>query len=183
METIESKAYQQKDGLDKQMKPLILKWLCETFGSGNFPHAFTDQWITWSIWDGELTIGFDRRQLTHVELFSRIPDRFKGVPQNCTLKIVNGHNFYMSVRHLGTIQYPKILSSKLIKAHTSKDDDGDTCYSSYWEVFLSDETSIIYHNQEQKMDLDWRGFIYDKIIQERFFVNFLLKHYAQTHRL
>jgi hypothetical protein len=60
---------------------------------------------------------------------------------------------------------------------THKDNDGDIFYSYDWEVFLDDDTSIMYYNQKEKMDMVKGDFIYNSIIQERSFVNFLKEKY------
>lgn len=171
------KAYKQINALDKTCKPLILTWLADLFGYKNYPHSHTDQWITWNIWRGELTIGFDFRQAEQVKLFSLIHPRFKGVPQYQTLKIVNENNFYLNLSSLLSIEYPNIVSSKLINKVSHKDNDGDIFYTYDWEVFLDDGTSVMYHNQKSTMDMVKGGFIYDSIIQERAFINFLKKKY------
>ena len=53
--------------------------------------------------------------------------------------------------------------------HSASDD----FYTYDWEVFLSDGSSILYHNQKDKMDMVKGDFIYNATIQERAFVKFL----------
>ena len=174
MENTLARPYKRIDGLDKKCKPLILKWLCSVFGYENYPHSFRDQYILWSVWEGDISVSFDSRVDEQNKLLSLIPARFKGVPQYKTLKIVNENNFYLQIRQLLHVEYPKIIDSKLVKTNKHKDNDGDTFFTYDWEVLLSDNTSIEYHNQLNKMDLVENGVIYNKIIQERVFVNFLL---------
>jgi hypothetical protein len=166
-------AYKNKDALDKTVKPMILEWLSNVFGYDNYPHSFKDQWITWNVWNNQLSVGFDWRQEEHKRLFDFIHPRFKGVPQTSTLKIVNEDNFYIEVDKIVHIDYPTIQSSVLIYKTKHTDNDGDVFYTYDWEVFLSDGTSIMYHNQNDKMDMIRRNFNYDATIQERAFVNFL----------
>ncbi len=169
--------YKRIDGLDKTIKPLIMKWLADLFKYENYPHSHADQWITWNVWDGNLTVGFDFRQPEHIILFAHIHPRFKGVPQYQTLKIVNEKSFYLDLKQLLHLKYPNILSSRLVNKTAHKDNDGDIFYSYDWEVFLDDDTSIMYHNQKEKMDMVKGDFIYNSIIQERAFVNFLKEKY------
>jgi hypothetical protein len=169
--------YKRIGGLDKTVKPLIIRWFADLFKYENYPHSHADQWISWNVWDGHLTVGFDFRQEEHVKLFSLIHPRFKGVPQYQTLKIVNENSFYLDLKQLLQLKYPNIISSKLINKVKHKDNDGDIFYTYDWEVFLDDDTSIMYHNQKEKMDIVKGNFIYNSIIQERSFVNFLKEKY------
>lgn len=165
--------YRKLSALDKKVKPLILKWLSNLFGYENYPHSFKDQWITWNIWNGELSVSFDLRQEEQVKLLSLIHPRFLGCPQYKTLKVVNEKSFYLHLKQLLHIEYPEIKGSKKINATKHKDNDGDTFYTYDWEVFLSDGSSILYHNQKDKMDMVKGDFIYNATIQERAFVKFL----------
>jgi hypothetical protein len=175
-QTIKS-PYKNINALDKICKPLILTWLADLFKYKDYPHSHTDQWITWTLWDGQLSVGFDFRQEEHVKLFSMIHPRFKGIPQYTTLKIVNEKSFYLDLKQLLHLKYPNIVSSKLINKVKHKDNDGDTFYTYDWEVFLDDDTSIMYHNQKEKMDMVKGDYIYNSIIQEKAFVNFLKEKY------
>jgi len=165
--------YRKLDALDKKYKPLILKWLSGLFGYENYPHSFKDQWITWNIWDGELSVSFDLRQEEQVRLLSLIHPRFLGCPQYKTLKVVNEKSFYLQLKQLLYIEYPEIKGSKKISQTKHKDNDGDIFHTYDWEVFLSDGSSILYHNQKDKMDMRQGDFIYNATIQERAFVKFL----------
>ncbi len=173
MEKITEKKYRPVDGLDKLYKPLIIKWLCKQFNYQYYPHSFKDQWILWSIWEGMLTISFDGRQDEHNKLLSLIHPRFLGIPQYKTLKIVNEKNFYLQLNHLLNIDYPAIVGHELLSTEKHKDDDGDVFYTYKWNVFLADGTSVIYNNMVDKMDLIKSDFVYNKIIQERAFTEFL----------
>lgn len=155
-------------------KKLVLRWLCRTFGFKNYPHSFMDSFIHWSIWDGELRITFDLRQPEQIKLLSKIPKRFKGRPQNETLKIINENNFYINISQVIPVAYPDIVGSKLLEKLPRKDNEGDTYYRYNWEVFLSDSTSILYSNQKSVMDMAKRNYIYDSTIQQREFMRFLL---------
>lgn len=167
--------YRKLDALDKKVKPLILTWLADLFGYKDYPHSFKDQYINWSIWDNHISVSFDLRQEEQVKLISLMHPRFLGAIQSGTLKIVNEKCFYMDIERLGHIKYPKIINSKRTNKTSHKDNDGDIFYTYDWEVFLEDETSIYYHNQTDKMDLEYKGFTYNSIIQERFFVNYLIE--------
>jgi len=165
--------YRKLSALDKKVKPLILKWLSNLFGYENYPNSFKDQWITWNIWNGELSVSFDLRQEEQVKLLSLIHPRFLGCPQYKTLKVVNEKSFYLHLKQLLHIEYPEIKGSKKIDQTKHKDNDGDTFYTYDWEVFLSDGSSILYHNQKDSMDMVKGDFIYNATIQERAFVKFL----------
>lgn len=165
--------YQKVDAFDKKSKPLILKWLSSLFGYENYPHSFKDQWINWNIWNGELSVSFDLRQEEQVKLLSLIHPCFLGCPQFKTLKVVNEKSFYLHLKRLLHIEYPEIKDSKKINQTKHTDNDGDTFYTYDWEVFLSDGSSILYHNQKDKMDMVKGDFIYNATIQERAFVKFL----------
>jgi hypothetical protein len=115
--------YRKLDALDKKYKPLILKWLSGLFGYENYPHSFKDQWITWNIWDGELSVSFDLRQEEQVRLLSLIHPRFLGCPQYKTLKVVNEKSFYLQLKQLLYIEYPGIKGSKKISQTKHKDND------------------------------------------------------------
>ena len=170
--------YVRKDSLDKEIKPLILKWLCSKFGYEDYPHSYRDQWIEWNIWDGTLSIRFDSRQGEQIKLLSLMPCQLKGTPQCGTLKIVNTDCFYLQLKDAISLKYPEIINSKLLRKDKHTDNDGDTFYSYHWEVFLSDNTSIRYKNQKDVMDLERRSFSYDCTIQERDFVDFLIDKYG-----
>ena len=160
-------------------KTLILKWLCELFGYKDYPHSFKDQWILPTIWNGILSISFDSRVEEHNKLISLIPAQFMGTVQYKSLKIVNKKTFYVVLDRLGDIKYPNIIKSVL--KDTTKHAGGsggwtsesDAFYTYDWEVFLDDDTSIMYNNQKDVMDMVKGDFIYNKIIQERWFINFL----------
>lgn len=165
--------YKKIDASDKKYKPLILKWLSSLFEYKDYPHSFKDQWIIWNIWNSELTVSFDLRQEEHLKLLSLIPCQFLGCAQYKTLKIVNEKTFYLRIEKLLHIEYPNIVRSSLLNRQTHKDNDGDTFYTYNWEVFLTDQSSIFYHNQKETMDMIKGDFIYNSTIQERAFTNFL----------
>jgi hypothetical protein len=179
MADVGSEPYARLSALDTKVKPLILKWLSGLFGYKNYPNSFKDQWITWNIWDGVLSVSFDLRQEEQVKLLSLIHPRFLGCPQYKTLKIVNEKNFYLELKQLLHIEYPEITGSRLlIKDKHRGGTNGwystsDDFYTYDWEVFLSDGTSILYRNQKYTMDMVKGDFIYNATIQERGFVNFL----------
>jgi len=97
------------------------------------------------------------------------------------LKIVNEKTFYLQLKQLLHIEYPDILNSKLLSKNKQQGGSSgwystsDTFYTYDWEVFLSDGSSLVYHNQKDKMDMVKGDFIYNSIIQERAFINFLQK--------
>ena len=171
--------YRKVNALDKEIKPLLLTWLSNLFGYKTYPHSFKDQWINWNIWDGILSISFDLRQEEQIKLLSLIHPRFLGTPQYKTLKIVNEKNFYLPLKNLLHIEYPEITGSKLLSKNKQLGGIGgwnspsDYFYNYDWEIFLSDGSSIFYHNQKNTMDMVKKDFIYNVTIQERAFVNFL----------
>jgi hypothetical protein len=157
--------------MKNNIKSSILKWLCKLFEYPDYPHSFKDQWIGWSIWDGQLTVSFDLRQPEQVKLLSLIHPRFLGCPQYKTLKIVNENTFYLQLNSLFTINYPTILSYKHIKTIKHKDNDGDDFYEYYWEITLSDNTIITHISQT--MTLKENNVLYRNTIEERMFLDFL----------
>lgn len=165
--------YKKKDALDKEIKPLLLKFLAKMFGYKDYPHSFKDQWIIWSIWQGRLSIIFDSRVTEQKELIKAIPLQFMGIPQKRTLKIVNKNCFYLQLIDLLDIEYPDIIGYNLISKNKLNDGDGDYFYTYDWEVSLSDGTSIFYHNQSETMDMIKGDYSYNNIIQERAFVEYL----------
>lgn len=174
-----NKFYKRIDGLDKKCKPLILKWLADLFGYENYPHSFKDQWITWGISDGLLSVSFDLRNEEHRKLLSLIHPRFLGCPQFGTLKIVNEKNFYIDLNCLINVETPDIIGSKLIAKNKQRGGTGgwhspsDDFYTYDWRVFLSDGTALYYHNQKEVMDMVKNDFTYTHDIQQRAFVKFL----------
>lgn len=176
---VSSSPYRKLSALDKKIKPLILKWLSNLFGYENYPNSFKDQWISWNIWDGELSVSFDLRQEEQLKLLSLIHPCFLGCPQYKTLKVVNEKNFYLQLKQLLHIEYPEITGSKLLSKDKQRGGTGgwhsasDDFYTYDWEVFLSDGSSLFYHNQKDTMDMVKGDFIYNATIQERAFVNFL----------
>lgn len=175
--------YKKIDSLDKEIKPLIIKWLCNLFGYTDYVGDFRDQWITWGVWDGELNVGFDHRSDQHKKLLSLIHPRFLGAIQYSTLNVVNAKTFYLDLERMGDIKYPNIVSSTLLHKHENKGGKGgwsspsDSFYSYEWEVFLDDGTSLYYRNQSETMDMVKGDYVYRSTIQERFFVEFLKKNY------
>lgn len=172
--------YKKTTALDKKYKPLVLKWLCSLFKYEDYPHSHADQWILWSIWDGQLSISFDTRQNEHNELISKIHPRFLGCPQYKTLKVVNQSSFYLELDHLLDLKYPEIIDTKLVHKTKHKDNDGDVFFTYDWEVYLDDGTSIMYHNQKPKMDMVKNDYIYNTTIQERAFTEFLDNNYGRN---
>lgn len=167
---------------DRQVKPLILKWLAKQFGYENYPHSYTDQWITWDVYNGMLTVSFDLRQDEHNKLLSLIPKQFLGIPQSRTLKIVNENSFYIRLEHLLNIEYPDIVGNELIEKHRHQSTEkggwyikGEYFHTYDWVVYLSDGTTIRYTNRSDVMDLMKKDYIYKSIIEERAFLRFLEK--------
>jgi len=171
--------YRKQDALDKKVKILILDWLSKLFGYDNYPHSFKDQWINWSVRDGELSVSFDSRQSEQIKLLSLIHPCFLGCPQFRTLKIVNEKVFYLRLKQLLPIKYPEITGSKLLSKDKQRGGTGgwsspsDDFYTYDWEVFLNDGSSVFYRNQNNNMDMEYKGFTYNAIIQERSFVRYL----------
>jgi len=158
----------------------IGKWLCKQFNYPNQSNNFNSNWIKWNIWDGKLTIDFDTRIDDQNILISCIPLQFMGTIQHNTLKIVNKNTFYLPIEKLLQIKYPKITHSILLKTIKNQQSEkggwyikGEYWYSYDWEIFLDDNTSILYHNQLDKMDLTEESLVFKTRIQEREFINFL----------
>lgn len=158
---------------DKKTKPMILDWLASTVGT-EFQHSYSDQWIVWSIWNGNLDISLDFRQTTHRELFEKLPNANKGC-LSWEGKLVNTKTLYYKVSNLTKVDYPDIVRHRLIRHIRHKDDDGDTFYVYEWEVFLSDGSSLFYSNQDKCMDMVKSNFSYRCTIEQRAFINFLNK--------
>lgn len=108
-----------------------------------------------------------------------------GQIQSHTLKIVNTTYFYLPLDKLLTIDYPEIVGHKLIHKvkHNSGSggwiDKGEFFYTYDWEVTLSDNTTILYHNQKDTMDMVRDSFIYRDKINERAFISFLQKYQSK----
>jgi len=169
----EKNFYKPIGGDNRVYKPKVLRWLCKVFDHRDFPHSFKDQWINWNVWNGKITVSFDMRQKEHLDLLAKIPPQLLGIPQYKTLKIVNKNTFYLPIKTLLAVDYPTILAHKLIAKDTHKDGEGGFFCTYDWQVFLADNSSIYYHNQNDKMDMKYRGFTYDSRIQERAFIRFL----------
>lgn len=167
------------DAMDNKIKPLILKWLTKHFGYKDYPHSFRDQWITWNIWDGEISVGFDSRIDEHNKLLSLIKPQYLGTPQAGTGKIVNTDTFYLDLKDLIDIKYPEIIKSSLMRINSHKGgtngwhSPSDDLFSYTWRIYLDDGTSIIYSNHKEVMDMVKGDFIYDSIIQERAFIKYI----------
>lgn len=155
----------------KKYKPLVIDWLVKRFGLPAYDHSFTDRWINVSIWDGELTIGFDKRQSEQIALFNSIPDQFKGCPQRGTGIIVNKDNLYFYFDKEWKIEYPSIKNSKIISETKHKGNDGDIFYTYDHVLNLSDDTQVIYNNQSKSLDIS--DYEFRTIIQHRFFVQII----------
>lgn len=157
-----------------------LDWL-SSLVNYDFKHNFSDRWILVNIWDNILSISFDFRQSNQKELFELLPDKYKGCKQYRTGKLVNKKTLYFTLSDLFKIEYPDIVSSELIKTtkHQSGSggwiDVGEFFYTYDWLVHLSDNTTIDYNNQTNKMDMVKGDYIYNCRIQEREFINFLNK--------
>lgn len=163
----------------KEIKPLILTWLAKAFNYENYPHSFRDQFITWGIDNRVLSVGFDFRCEEQMKLVSLIPSRFFGTPQYGTLKIVNERNFYLDLKNIIDLKYPKIIRQKLIAKVRHDGGSGgwtspsDIFYTWHWEVLLDDNTSIPYKTFEDKKFMEKGDFQYLYEIHERCFINFL----------
>lgn len=171
------KPYKQLDTLERDWyKSSIIKWLCEVFGYLDYPHTFADKWISWRIDNSRLSVSFDLRQPEQAKLLSLIHPRFLGIPQNSTLKIVNEKTFYLELDRLFILTYPSIIKKTIINKTKHIDDDGDIFYVYDWELILDDNTTILYRNQSNILNIDENHFIYQSIINERKFINFLEKY-------
>jgi hypothetical protein len=163
----------------KSYKPRILDWL-SSLVNHKFKHHHSDNWIIVSIWDDVLTITLDFRQPNQLELFNKLPTHLKGCLQIGTNKLVNEKTLYFKVSEICNVNYPDIIWHKLINKtkHQSGSkgwtDTGDFFYTYKWELFLSDNTSIMYSNQRNKMDMVKGNYIYNKTIQEREFKKFIM---------
>lgn len=157
---------------------IILDWFSNMVDH-SFIHSFRDKWMMYSIWNGTLSIRLDLETKEQKELFDLLPSNYKGCAQYGTGKLVNERVLYFKVEDIIPISYPDIIGSKLIhkEKHQSTNhgwiETGCYFYTYDWQVLLSDETSILYHNQLDKMDMIKGDYIYNARIQEREFYKFL----------
>ena len=164
--------------MEDKYKAKILDWLASIVNH-KFQHHFSDKWVSVNLWDNYLSISLDFRQQNQIELFNLLPEEFKGTRQHRTNKLVNENILYFKIDDVCNIKYPEIISSKLLEVtkHQSGSggwiDVGEFFYTYDWEVFLSDNTTIIYNNQKDTMDMIKGDYIYNKTIQEREFKKFL----------
>lgn len=172
MNSIEVIPYKKVGALDKKIRPLILTWLCSLVGI-DYKHDWRDQWISWNIWDGRLSISLDQGVDAQKELFEALPMENKGTKQYKTGILVNKDVLYYSVEDIVDVSYPEISNHILKYKHRHVDNDGDEFFTYDWQVFLSDGTSIMYNNQYWHMDLKKGDYIYNATIQERAYVTFL----------
>jgi hypothetical protein len=161
-------------------KPAVLNWLSEMVNY-KFEHHYSDKWINVNIRGEQLSISFDTRQNNQVELFKKLPECLKGVKNIYTGELVNKHNLYFKITEICKFEYPKIISSKVIKKNKHQETEkgwyikGSYWYSYDWEVTLSDGTTINYHNQNEKMDLKEDSNTFKTKICEREFYKFVSK--------
>jgi hypothetical protein len=164
--------------MDK-LKSKILDWL-SSLVNHKFEHHFSDQWINVHIYDGRLSVFLDFRQPNQVELFNKLPDSLKGCLQKGTGKLVNEKTLYFNIEDIIDFEYPTIVSSKLIKRDKHQESEkggwyivGSYWYSYTWELTLSDGTTMIYKNQENKMDLEESSYTFRANVQEYHFEKFI----------
>lgn len=160
-------------------KSKILDWL-SSLVNHSFEHHFSDKWISVDIWDNIVSISLDLRQPNQLELFNKLPKENKGCLQKGTGKLVNEQTLYFKLSDICEIEYPTIVSHKLIKRNEHQESEkggwyivGSYWYSYDWELTLSDNTTIQYNNQKNKMDLKESSRIFKNIIQEREFFKFI----------
>ena len=171
--------YKSFDALDKTMKPLILDWLADIFGYGQFEHSFKDQWVRWSVYGRYVSVGLDNRVPEQLKLWSLIPDKLKGCLQRTTLKVVNKDSFYLDIDRVVNLKYPDIVKSSVHTKVKHTDDDGDVFYCYEWLVELSDGSAVIYNNQKDVMDMVKCDYSYMRLIEERAFVQFITDKYKK----
>lgn len=164
--------YKLPNALDKQYKPLILKWLSNHFKIP-YNHSFKDQWITWNVWNSILSINLDLRDENQRKLFEMLPNHIKGTIQYKTLKHVNTDVIYIPLNMFLNLKYPTIVKDRVIKTITHSESGESDWYEYDREISLSDGTSIYHRNQSKTQGLEYNGFIYKSILDTRTFYNFL----------
>ncbi len=160
-------------------KSKILDWL-SILVNHDFKHDYKDSFISVNIWNNILTITLDLRQDNHVELFNKLPQNIKGCLQYGTDKIVNEKTLYFKISELCSFEYPVISSYKLLTTHKHQESEkggwyirGSYWYSYDWEIILSDDSTITYSNQTNKMDLTESDVVYKTKIETKVFINFI----------
>lgn len=167
---------------EKLTKIHILSWLAE-IANYDFNHSYSDQFITWSIQDDRIWIALDFRQKSQAELFEKLPLKYKGIRQDGTGLMVNMNSIYINLNDFFPIEYPDIISSKLVNSQKHQSTEkggwyirGEYFYTYDWEVLLSDGDTIKYHNQRPKMDMIKGDFYYKNRILTKELHKFLSKY-------
>lgn len=170
---IRSDTYKSPNTLEmNRYKKPIIDWLFRRFDIKPFDVEHT-QWISYSIWDGNLSISFDFRQPSQKKLFDLLPDSIKGIPRISDGKMVNLNTLYFNVNDIRPVIYPDIISKELLIKDSMIDDDGDTFYEWVYKVKLSDDTFVIMTTQKEgELPLD---FIFKSKIESRTFYHHLTK--------
>lgn len=160
-------------------KPKVLDWLASLVNH-TFIHHFSDKWISVGIWNNELSISLDLRQLNQVELFNKLPNEIKGCLQEGTGKLVNEKTLYFKVSEIVPFEYPTIVSSRLTTTNKHQESEKGgwyikgRYYNSYdWELILSDGSTIEYSNYKDTMDLKETDLIFKTKIEEKEFYKFI----------
>jgi hypothetical protein len=165
--------FKMPDSLEqKPYRPLILDWLSRRYDLKPFQHSFKDQWLSYNIWCGQLTISHNTRVEEQVELFNSLPDNIKGCKQQGTGKMVNLKTLYFTLSDFLKIEYPEITKQELFKTDRSKDDDGDDFIVYNYKVHLSDGTILYYSNQKLNEPMDMQ-YLFPTYIQERAFLRYI----------
>jgi hypothetical protein len=165
--------YERPDGNDQICKPLILKWLAAVSGYKDYPHSFKDQWIRWSVWRGDVSVSFDSRVKDQQELSDLLVPKFPGSAESRSPEKIPVDFFFISLGELFDIESPDIIGYKLIGKTAYETKDGDEFSTYKWEVFLDDETSIIYQNQKDVMDMEVGDKHYSSTIEQRAFITYV----------
>jgi len=156
--------------------PMLIDWLCDKFQFKGFNHHFSDKFIRWNIWDGELSIILDFRQEGQVTLFDHIPSQYKGVPQQGTGVMVNLKTLYFDfATEFNYVPLPPV-SSKQVGKYLCKDHESPS--DSFWiytyHVTIEDGSIVEYSCQTERLDLkDYNKYTLPATLMERHLVNSL----------
>lgn len=146
--------------------------LCRRYDYPYYKHSFQDSFLTFNIWDNELSISFDFRCEEQSKLFEALPKEIKGYKQKWTGKMVNLKNLYFTLTDFIKVEYPEIRKQELFKTDRSKDNDGDDFYVYNYKVHLADGSILLFSNQSKNepLNMNW---IYPTYINTRAFLRYL----------
>ena len=170
--------------MTRNYNKLIIEWLIDKFKLNiNYVHSFKDSWILACISDGQLSILIDNRVEEQVKLLNLLKlHNIVGI-KNTKGELVNKDTIYINLDEEFNINYPKIISKRIISRakHRSTEKGwytGEYFYIYTWEVSLDDNTVIEFSNQD-KEELDIERYLYPTAIQRRYFKEYINNNYEQ----